>query len=134
MKSLPTFPTLLKPTNLLFTKMARLVEVAATFWIFSKWSISLQTFNRGTKMAEIARLRNYRHYLEDGKSWAEFGCKDKQEVFIALILGVEPKKIETDEDYLNIDDIILGLAERIQKQRAADLPKTKTKKKKKVAT
>lgn len=70
-------------------------------------------------MAEIIRLRSYKTYLNDGKSWSEFGCKEKNEVFVAVILGVEPRTITSEEDFLKLDDIILDMAAHIKKNRAA---------------
>ena len=83
----------------------------------------------GTSFSDInpVRLRNYRHYLADGKGYAEYGHSEKDKVFVALIVGEENRVIESQDDYLDIDSIILSMAEHIKAQRR---PKKKAVKKK----
>lgn len=66
---------------------------------------------------EAIRLKKYETWLADGRSRVTYGVADKSEVMVALVIGTEPLKIEKPEDYMNIDDVILGAAEHIRKQR-----------------
>lgn len=67
-------------------------------------------------MADILRLRNYRHYLDDGYGWVEYKHAEKDKVFVAILIGEEPKKVEED-NCLDVDSIILKMAEHIKKCR-----------------
>jgi hypothetical protein len=62
------------------------------------------------------RLRNYRTYLHDGKGYVEYKCSEKGQVMVALLLGMEPKAIENQSDFLDVDSIILKMAEHIKKK------------------
>lgn len=66
------------------------------------------------------RLQNYRSYFSGGKGWAEYSTSNPKEVFVAIILGVEPKKIERPDQYANVDDVILQMAENIKANRKSD--------------
>lgn len=70
-------------------------------------------------MPEVVRLRNYRDYGQDGKSWTEMKAKSKDEVLVAIILGCEPKVITDESQYFDVDEAILEVAEVIKKARAA---------------
>jgi hypothetical protein len=60
-----------------------------------------------TNMAgQVVRLRNYRHYGTDGKSWAEYKHEDKNMVFVGIIVGERPK---VDEDMTREDvELMMG--------------------------
>ena len=82
-----------------------------------------------TAFAEMnpIRLRNYRTYMDDGRSYAEYRHDKKDKVFVAIIVGEEPKVLKSQEDLCDIDSVILAMAEHIKSQRA---PKKKAVKKK----
>jgi hypothetical protein len=42
---------------------------------------------------------------------------DKDDVFVCLVLGTEPKKISSPDDCLDIDSVILRMAEKIKAAR-----------------
>lgn len=63
------------------------------------------------------RIRNYRNYLNDGKSWTEIKCSDNALVMVALIVGTEPRFIHDETDFMDIDSVILRAAKNIQKER-----------------
>lgn len=60
------------------------------------------------------RLRNFRDYGTNGKSWVEIKHKDKGKVFVAIILGDEPTKIADDSEFFDIDSMILKIADHIR--------------------
>jgi hypothetical protein len=69
-------------------------------------------------MADIVRLRNWRHYGFDGKSWVETGCASKQDVAVFVHIGYEPLKAKGDgSDELKMDDVILDMAKHIRAAR-----------------
>jgi hypothetical protein len=77
-------------------------------------------------MTEILRLKSYKTYLDDGKSYVGYGT-EKGQVGIAIILGYEPAKIDKEEDCLKIDDVILEIATHIKKARKEKKMKAKAK-------
>jgi hypothetical protein len=50
----------------------------------------------GPDVGDVLRLRNYRNYASDGRSWAEYSCVRRGEkwtdkkAFTVLLLGIEP--------------------------------------------
>ena len=68
---------------------------------------------------EAVRLRNYRSYGADGKSWIEMKCNDKDRVIVALIIGSEPKNVTDDSQFIDIDEVILRAADHIRAQRTS---------------
>jgi hypothetical protein len=40
---------------------------------------------------DVIRLRNYRHYGQSGKSWADIRHRDKDKVFVCVVIGDAPK-------------------------------------------
>ena len=64
------------------------------------------------------RLSSYRTYLYDGKGYAEYKCSAKGEVFVALLLGMEPKIIKQQSDFLDADALIVKMAEHIKAAKA----------------
>jgi hypothetical protein len=53
------------------------------------------------KIGEVIRIRKVRSDMGDGRSWAEFTPddekkKDKQAVFVLLLLGQEPRLVADD--------------------------------------
>ena len=81
-------------------------------------------------MTEL-RLKSYKTFLNDGRSSKTFDIRDKGRVFVALILGDEPACITDESQYLDVDSIILEMAECIQKARALRRLKAKRKHKRK---
>jgi len=75
-------------------------------------------------MANILRLKRWKTYLTDGRSSVEYDAS-KSKVAVAVIVGFEPAKIGVDDDFINVDDVILDMAKHILKCRA----KRKTRKK-----
>lgn len=73
------------------------------------------------------RLKSYKTYMNDGRSSITFDMRDKSRVFVALILGDEPVKITDESQYLDVDQVILEMAECIQKARAIRAAKAKKK-------
>ena len=89
----------------------------------------------GTAFGEInpIRLKSYRNHSTDGRGYVEYKHIEKDMVFVALIIGEEDKKIESEEQLLDIDSIILAMAEHIKAQRTPTkkaVKKKATKKKK----
>ncbi len=72
------------------------------------------------------RLKSYKTFYNDGRSSTTFDIADKSKVFVALIVGSEPACITDVSQYLDVDQVILDMAEAIQKARA--LRKAKLKK------
>jgi hypothetical protein len=69
-------------------------------------------------MAEIVRLKKWRTILMDGKSWLERSVKDKSEVAVFVHVGFEPlRPSEDQQDCLNVDDVVLDMAEHIKRAR-----------------
>ena len=68
-------------------------------------------------MSNIIRLKSYKSFLSDGRSSTTNDVADKTEVLVAVIVGTEPLKIVDDADWLNVDDVILDMAEHIKKLR-----------------
>jgi hypothetical protein len=77
-------------------------------------------------MTDIIRLRNYRTYGPDGKSWSEFKCRDKDQVFVAIVVGVEPKVIHDESDEFDVGKEILRLAEHVRNSREPQRPAAET--------
>jgi hypothetical protein len=54
------------------------------------------SFFDGPDTGDVLRLRNFRRYSSDGRSWVDYSLakrgelKDNKKVFIALLLGIEP--------------------------------------------
>lgn len=80
-------------------------------------------------MTEL-RLKSYKTYLNDGRSSTTFDIADKGRVFVALILGDEPACITDESQYLDVDSVILEMAQCIQKARALRAAKLKKRKRK----
>lgn len=51
-------------------------------------------------VGDVLRLRNVRHYLEDGKSWMEHGVK-KGSVLVVMLMGIEPHVLTAPEQALD---------------------------------
>ena len=62
-------------------------------------------------------MKRFRHYLNDGKSYTESDVANKKQVAVAIIPGYEQLKAETDEDFFDVDEAILKLAENIKEAR-----------------
>ncbi len=69
---------------------------------------------------EALRLKKYQTYLKDGRGYCEYVSEDKSQVLVALLIGTEPLKIESQDDLLNIDEVVLRMATHIRKVRKAD--------------
>ena len=67
-------------------------------------------------MTNIVRLRRYKTYLSDGRSSVEY-VTDKGFVTVAIVLGHEPLVLTEGSAYVDIDGMILRMAEHILKQR-----------------
>lgn len=65
-------------------------------------------------MADVVRLRNYRHYTPGSNGWVEYRAANKDEVIVAIVVGHEPKVITKPSDFLDVDDIVLKMAEHIR--------------------
>ncbi len=66
---------------------------------------------------KIIRIRNYRHYFENGTDSIDIAHADKKKVFVALILGDEFKTIENEDQILDVDALILKMADIIKKSK-----------------
>ena len=73
-------------------------------------------------VADIIRIRNYRHYgSEGGRAWIEIKHADKTRVFVAVIVGDEPLEITSPEaEECHVDDMIVEMAKYILKHRKAE--------------
>jgi len=78
-------------------------------------------------MADILRLKKWSTYLSDGRSYSSNSCADKKEVAVAVIVGFEPAKIDDEKQFLNVDDVILDMAEHIRGVRKREQSKKKRK-------
>jgi len=87
----------------------------------------------GTPYSEVnpIRLTKYRNYGDDGRSYVEYGHQQKDKVFVALIVGEEPKKLTCEEDLLDIESVILAMADHIRAQKKPAKKKKKAVAKKK---
>lgn len=65
-------------------------------------------------MAQVVRLKNYRNYMLDGFGYAEFKHADKNKVFVAVIVGDEPKKVTVESQFFDVDAAILQMAANIK--------------------
>ena len=65
-------------------------------------------------MTDILRLRNYRSYGDDGKSYVEYKALPN-EVMVAILVGCEPKVVQDKKDFLDVEAIILEMAKNIKK-------------------
>ena len=68
-------------------------------------------------MATIIRLRNYRHYFENGTDSIDIAHSDKKKVFVAIILGDEFKAVKEGDELVDVDDVILKMADHVKKSR-----------------
>lgn len=80
---------------------------------------------KSLKQLEVIRLRRYRDYLSDGKSWTENEPEGKNEVLVAVVVGVEPRTIKSACDYLDVDAVLLQAVEWLKKSLAAEKRKVK---------
>jgi hypothetical protein len=74
-------------------------------------------------MATIIRLINYRHYFENGTDYIEIAHSDKKKVFVAIILGDELKAVKEGDELVDVDDVILKMAEHVKKSRKREKSK-----------
>lgn len=81
-------------------------------------------------MTEL-RLKSYKTFLNDGRSNTIFDIADKSRVFVAIIVGDEPAKITDESQYLDVDAVILQMADNIHRARAAREAKLKKPKRRK---
>ncbi len=63
------------------------------------------------KVGRFVRLRKIRHEGIDGITWFEFTPdkerkKDKQEVFVCVFLGTEPRILKNEEDELDCNEVM----------------------------
>lgn len=65
----------------------------------------------------IIRINKYRSIFTDGKGWCEYRTVCKDEVFVAVLIGVEPKKIERESQFADVEGAILRMAENIKAAR-----------------
>ena len=82
----------------------------------------------------VIRLRGYKDYFEDGSGWATYDHVDKKRVFVALIIGDEPKKIESEAQIFDVEQAILKIADSIIQARKEKEKASKPKAKLKVKT
>ena len=75
-------------------------------------------------MAEILRLKSYRDYGLDGRSYIECKSTNKSMVLVAVVVGVEPLVMKDGKDECRVDDVILDMAKHIIRNR-----KSRTRKK-----
>ena len=68
-------------------------------------------------MAEIIRLKRWRDYGLDGRSYIEATPLDKSKVAIAVIVGFEPGKPSAASECVAVDDVILDIARHIRASR-----------------
>ena len=68
----------------------------------------------GMNTGQILRLRSVRNLGQDGKSFVHYSPdgerkRDKQDVFVCVLIGVEPKVIEEGRPALDIDGAMNAL-------------------------
>ena len=68
-------------------------------------------------MNNLIRLKEYRTFMDDGKSSVTIRHANKKRVFLALIVGDEPARLDSVSECADVDSVILALAEIIKTNR-----------------
>jgi len=87
------------------------------------------------KTGDVIRVRRVRVDLGDGQSWAEFTPdnerkKDNQDVFVLLVLGIEPRLIKDEGDSLDPEKLLNAMGWKRSKPKAAKKKTARAAKKK----